>query len=306
MNGSPLDLQTLANSAFGVGLATRAPALLPVRVGRALGVALADLAASRRDSALFRTVRVNQWIVRGGQPNAKELDQIVRRVVRHRTRCVFDLYHAINRPAELAGLSPATVEMERLIERYCRASNTPGAVLAVPHLSNYDLVMLVSAGRGLRAQVLVHANPAPGYLRHYRIWAARGLDVTPVSVSALKQAVTRLKNGGLVIVGVDRPVSETAELIPFFGRPAPLPVGHIRLALAAGAPVIPVATPMLPDGTYALRFADPIAMIRLSNARETVRVNAEAVLRVIERFISQTPDEWLMFNRVWPDAPATV
>ena len=306
-----MDLQTLANSSFGVGLATRLPGLLPARVGRALGVALADLTASRRNSTLVRTVRANQWIARGGRPTDEELDRIVRRVLRHRTRCVFDLYHAIHRPEELARLSPPDAEMARIIERYCRASanegaGRPGVVIAAPHLSNWDLVMLASAARGLRAQVLAHPNPEPGYLRHYRIWASRGMEITPSSLGALRQATKRLRDGGIVIVGVDRVVSEMKQMISFFGHPSPLPVAHVRLALATGAPVIPFAAQMLADGTYAPRFGDPIPLVRVADADKTVRLNAEAVLSVMERFISQTPDQWLMFNPVWPDAPEPV
>lgn len=306
-----MNLQTLANSSFGVGVATQLPGLLPARIGRALSVALADLAAGRRDSALVRTVRANQWIARGGELAPEELDSIVRSVLRHRTRCVFDLYHAIHRPAELARLSPPDDEMERMIERYCRApanggAGRPGVIIAAPHLSNWDLVMLANATRGLRAQVLAHPNPEPGYLRHYRIWASRGLEITPSSLGALRQATKRLRDGGIVIVGVDRVVSEMKQKISFFGRPSPLPVAHVRLALKTDAPVVPFATQMRADGTYAPRFGAPIPMVRGTDADETVRLNAEAVLAVIEHFIRQTPDQWLMFNPVWPDAPDTI
>lgn len=301
-----MDFRALANSSFGVELATTLPRLLPPVIGRAIGAALADLAASRRHSVLVRTIRANQSIARGGQPTPAELDQIVRRVLRHRTRCVFDLYHNFYRPADLARLAPLTPQAERILDQYCRPQGAQGkgrsgVVIAVPHLSNYDLVMLVHAGRGLRAQTLVHPNPAPGYQRHYRLWASRGLEIIPSTPEAFRQVVAHLKAGGIVLAAIDRPVSSKTHMLSFFGRPSPLPVGHIRLALEAEVPVVPMAAQMLPDGTYVPKISDPIAMVRLPDYHETVRFNAEAVLSVVEQFVSQAPDQWLMFYPIWPD-----
>lgn len=299
-----MDLQTLLNSSWGTGLGIRLPGLLPPTIGNTIGAFLADAIASRRHSRISRAVRANQWVVRSGRATSSDLQQAVRNVLRHRARCLFDLYHNINRPDDLERLSPMTPEAMYLIELSRQGQR--GAVIAVPHLSNFDLVLIVLGRRGFKGQVLAHAQPIGGYRQHHRAWASSGIEITPATPATSEQSLDYLKRGGLVITGIDRPIPKKQHMLTFFGRPSPLPAGHIRLALEADVPVIPAAVQGRPDGTYALKVADSIEMTRHPDPRETVRLNAEAVLAAVEGFISQAPDQWLMFYPVWPDAPSAI
>ena len=307
-----MNLQTVLNSNIGTGLGASLPRLLPQAIGYPLGARVADIMASRRGSSLTCAVTANQSVVRGGvrggRLSSAELQQCVVRVLRYRARCLFDLFHNLARPdaaERFARLSPLTaaatfiIELSRLGKR--------GAVMAVPHMGGYELALLALAHRGFRAQVLTLAQPAGGYQRYYRMWAAAGLDVTPVSEASLHRATHHLKRGGVVVVAVDRPAPErtgASRVGPsFFGRSSRLAAGYTRLALTADVPVVPVAVHGHPDGTYLLSMADPIEMQHGVDPRETALRNGEVVLSALEPFVVQALDQWLMFYPVWPDTP---
>jgi KDO2-lipid IV(A) lauroyltransferase len=105
----------------------------------------------------------------------------------------------------------------------------------------------------------------------------------------------------VVATGIDRPINPNDPHLTFFGRPAALPVGHIRMALMAHARVVVVSSGMHPDGTYFAGFSEPIEMVRRPDKQEELVLNAERVLKMLEDPIRQAPEQWLMFYPVWPE-----
>ena len=106
----------------------------------------------------------------------------------------------------------------------------------------------------------------------------------------------------MVAIAGDRPVSDLDDAIPFFGRPARVPSGHVRLALQAGAPVIVGYSPRLAEtGRPTLHLDPPLEMIRTGNREEEVRINMQRVLQALEAPIRRWPDQWQMFVPVWPE-----
>jgi lauroyl/myristoyl acyltransferase len=109
-----------------------------------------------------------------------------------------------------------------------------------------------------------------------------------------------MRDGGLVVTAVDRPIRRKAHTLTFFGNPSPLPAGHIRMALKANVPVIPIAVKMTADGKYRVEIGDSIPMASHDNPDEAIRINAEAVLKALENFIRPNPEQWLMYYPAWP------
>ena len=90
--------------------------------------------------------------------------------------------------------------------------------------------------------------------------------------------------------------------IPFFGRPARVPSGHVRLALRTGA-VVSIAYCVLSPETqrYTAHLEPPMEMIRTGNREEEVRLNMRRILEVLERLIYHQAEQWQMFVPVWPE-----
>jgi len=176
-------------------------------------------------------------------------------------------------------------------------------LLIIPHCSNFDLVGRAAALKGIRYQVLSYPQPQSGYQQQNEIRSFMDVEVTPVSNESLRRAAERLRGGGTVLTGVDRPLSEARYRPHFFGRASNLPTGYVRLALREKAMVIVVSGITRPDGRYQAWASQPVRMKKDGNdpVEETLR-NTEAVLEVIEDLIRQAPQQWSMFYPVWPDA----
>jgi phosphatidylinositol dimannoside acyltransferase len=294
----PFDLQTLINSPIGVGLALGLGRFLPASVGYRLADRLALLIAAQKRSAIVRAVQANQWVVHAGDINSNALDSIVKAVFRNTAYCLYDFYHHLDRYTGMEKRIHFSPQSEALLES--RGSGESGVVIVGVHLSNFDLVAHEAARRGLKAMMLAYTNPGKGYQWQNELRRRAGLELVPASTQAARQAVRRLKQGGNVLTGIDRPIQDVKYQPIFFGRPANLPVHHVYLALAAQAPIVVVAAIKQPDDSYYIQVSEAVQMQPCLDREKEILVNAERVLKVAEGMIRQAPEQWSMFFPVWP------
>jgi lauroyl/myristoyl acyltransferase len=73
------------------------------------------------------------------------------------------------------------------------------------------------------------------------------------------------------------------------------------MAIQAGVPVIVASASMDQDSFYHIHFSDPIPMQTDEDAETEIRINGEAILKVIEARIRKNPEQWLMYYPAWPD-----
>ena len=294
-----LNFQSLTNSRAAVGLTLWIGKTLPLGMAYRLAEWFAGRIA-RRENSITRAVRSNQWVARGEKSTPAELDEAVHEVLCHAGRCFVDLYHNITDPEGLKTLFVLSDNVRKLIER--SQFDTPGAFIVATHPSAFDLVLLTLAYHGMNGKVLTYGNPTGGYKLQNDLRAATGLEITPVRGHETEvEVIEYMRSGGIVLTAIDRPIRNKAHTLTFFGQPSPLPAGHIRMALEAEVPVIVVAPQFMPDGTYHLRLSEPIYIQPHADPAEALRLHAEAVLKVIEGYIRQTPGQWMMYYPVWPE-----
>lgn len=297
-----MNIQAIINGLLGVSLAYGLSQVLPARPGYWLAERLGGWVGSRQRWPMVRAVRANQWVVGGGRWSEAALSDRVRAVFRSNARCLYDYYHLLHRPQAILN----RVDFDPAFEECIRRSQEGRAaqMLVIPHFSNFDLVGRAAALKGMQFQVLSYAQPQAGYQWQNELRNFKGMRVTPISNESLRQAAQRLRAGGTVLTGADRPLGEAAQRPRFFGRPANLPGGYTRLALRENAPIIVIAGITLHGGRYRAWASPPITMKTAADpATETLR-NSEAVLEVIEGLIRQAPEQWSMFYPVWPQALA--
>ena len=294
-----MDFQVLANSKSGVVLGSIIGGKFPSVLSYPLINFVARRLARSKTSPMVQVVRNNQKIVHGGPLSSISLDKLVEEVFVHAGRCFVDLYKNYNNPEALQRKIYVSEDIEKLI-RLSQGDNF-GAFLVVPHMSNFDLMLLAVAARGFKAKVLTLGNPTGGYKFQNEIRATSGLDIMPVSRRANINALRTLQNGGIVLAGIDRPIREKGRKLSFFGRPSPLSDGYIRMALRADVPVLVANVYMDEDGIYQTGLSEPVTMTRMDDSAMEVRYNAEKVLSVIEDCIRCHPTQWQMYYPVWPD-----
>lgn len=295
-----MNIQSIINSRYGVGLALGLGRSLHPGVGYRLANRVTDLIASQKQLHMVQVARANQWVVSGGTLAGRMLDQQTRRTFEHTGRCIYDLYHNLDSRKKILSLVRFPPEMETFIDDYLHGKRV-STVFASLHLSNFDLLGHALGIRGLKMQILSFPQPSGGYRLQNRLREDVGLDVTPISMTALRSAVNRLEAGEIVLTGAERPVAGAKYKVTFFGRQASMPVAHVRLAVKAKIPVTLVAGRMQPDGTYRLLMSEPIPMKMYTDLDKETVTNAEAVLRVAEEWIKQNPEQWSMYFSVWPE-----
>jgi len=293
-----MDIQDLTTSRYGVAFAIALARSLRPPVGYRVALRLADWMASFRHSRLVRAIRLNQWVIHNKALDGDALNLAAREVLRHAARCQYDLLRHVHDSTALLRLIRMDVEVERLIAASRR--DEAGCVVVGSHLSNFDLAIKAVGVAGVKAQILAIATPTSGYVWQNRLRSAPGVEITPINLRALAAAVERLRRGGIVVTGVDRPVPGRKEHLTFFDEDAALPTGHVRIAMDAGVPVRVVSTRMEGNGVYRISVSDPIPMRVGGNRKSEIRENAQRVLAVVEAHIRERPLQWLMFYPVWP------
>jgi KDO2-lipid IV(A) lauroyltransferase len=291
-------LQNLINGPLGVMVAMFLTRFLPSQIGYPLAEYLGRLIARNKNSSIVQSVRQNQWVASGCTVSSEHLDNLTNAVIINHARCLYDFYKYFNNPAKIRQIISLDDKFLEVIEK--SRSHSEAQILVIPHFSNYELAARAAAVQGLTMQVLSYPNPGHSYKWQNKFRNFMGIEVTPVSVSSLRQAAKRLNNGGTVLTGVDRPLGDSNSNPIFFGHPALLPTGYIRLAIKTNATIRVILCKTTSDPRYLLSVSDPISVDKLDNSENGLRRNAEKVLSVIEVLISKNPEYWSMFYPVWP------
>jgi KDO2-lipid IV(A) lauroyltransferase len=298
-----LNIQQFVTTEFGTKL-WMALGKLPLPAGRALARTATSILWRRRHTSLYRILYDNQAVVHGPGASPEQIHQAVGAVLRHAGMTAIDLMYIASRGDEAIR---AAVEFSPEVWRHRDAAMATGrgVLICGCHLSNFNLGFLAFSLLGIPVRVLSMAGPTGGHqvIQDFR---ARGvIEQSAIDGPSLRAAIKHLRAGGVAATGVDWPLAGLSEeRLPFFGRPATLPTGHIRLAMSSGAVLLPVCFRWSPERGY-YGQTDPHLDLELTGDRATdVRHNALRLLSVIEKWIAESPDQWLMYHRMWPEDDA--
>jgi lauroyl/myristoyl acyltransferase len=250
---------------------------------------------------MFRTLRENLSHV---VPEADDaaLDDLAERAVYQAGCCYFDMIHF--RPNDLRKRDILVYDAAQWEAVRRLMDDERGMIIVGPHLSNFDLAAQWFVVQGYALHALSLANPDRGDRVVNAMRRQRGIVVTPINVNALRKAMRRLREGGIVITGVDRPASYDGERTPFFGVPAPVPRGHVRLALQTGARLVVAYCIRQPDGRYELHLSPPIEVERTGDRDADTERTVRLVLTLVEEAIRGAPEQWVMLVPVWREPGA--
>jgi KDO2-lipid IV(A) lauroyltransferase len=260
----------------------------PARLRAAAGVAAV---AARWFPAERAVVRRNlARIVPAASPRA--LDALVAGVFRHFAVCFADLI-STNRGA---GLDALVADVAGAADLARVAAAGRGVVVLTAHLGNWELAGRLLARRGARpTHVVVAAEADPAVERFLRGGEMPLRFVTRAAPTASLSLVTALRRGEIVALQGDRALGTRGDVWqPFFGAPAPFPLGPFVLARAAGAPVMPAFCLLDADRRYRIVVGEP----------RSVEAGGEAAalgrwVEVLEGLVRRHPEQWFNFYDVW-------
>jgi len=274
-------------------------------IPRSWNYALAAFVArvmARRRNGMFCGVRANLVHVLGPQATARTLDDYARRAIEHAGRTYVDMFGA-NPEDYSSGRVKLQVDPAVWAHTLETMRDPRGTILVGPHMGNFDLAAQWMASQGVRMQFLSLADPDSGTRVMNALRESRGIIVTPIEPGSLRLALKHLRGGGVAVTGIDRVISPRDDLVPFFDAPAPMPNGHVRLAIQAGCRIVVACCIQEPDGDYRFIIAPPLEMEVTGDRRKDVQHNTRRVLLVAEEMIRSAPEQWLMFHPIWDLPP---
>lgn len=295
-----ISFSKLINQSIVIQLAMLLGKVLPRESGLKLASFIGTRLGSNKKNPMVKAIRANQWVIHNQRLSSKELDELPKIVFRSAAKCTFDYFHFLTRPEGLSDLVDFSPEARHTIERI---HNNEATVVVCPHLSNFELMGYVLTLNDVDVQVLSFPNPRGSYKMQNQLRESLGIMVTPMSLSAFRQARKRLKEGGSILTGFDRPLSgkQIEKYKPtWFGYETKLPVTYTRMAKEADAPVIIMTATSQPDGRYMLEGSKPIWMKPADDLETTILNNANRVLQEAEGWIKKYAQQWAMFYPVWP------
>jgi KDO2-lipid IV(A) lauroyltransferase len=182
-----------------------------------------------------------------------------------------------------------------------------GAICITPHLGNWEIGGLLFSFRGGSLNVLT-LDERDLDTRSFReeMRRRRGIKILYInpeddSPMAILDAVKALRRNEIVAMLGDRIESQKTMVFDFFGRKTAFPVGVAILAMATGAPVLPVFVVMGSNRKYKGIIEPPIYFNPSSRKdRETViQEGMEKLIKKFEAYIEKYPDQWYNFYSYW-------
>jgi KDO2-lipid IV(A) lauroyltransferase len=265
---------------------------IPLRLGRAFGVALGALAyrVVRRE----RAKAMRNLAIAFPEKTTIEHDAIVRGMFRHLGMSLFEIFWLPNLTKEKVNQWTVYEGFEHVNE-FLEAGK--GGVLFTGHCGNWEWLSTSVSTLGYDVNVIareIYESRLNDFIVGIR--ATRGVKtIARGSASAAKELLRALRSRGLLGVLIDQRIKAENVEVPFFGVPATTPVGPAKLAIRAGAVAMAVFIERRPDGRQHVRFEPPVYTTRDTDATELTALMTKA----IEEQIRRVPEQWVWMHERW-------
>lgn len=222
-------------------------------------------------------------------------------VYRHFGRVAFDLLWMQGR-SEAEILALVTFEhVERVAPVFAKGK---GAVMVAAHIGNWEIHAIAHAFRHEWAALV--ARPLDNPWLDARLVALRTLSGNRVISKhrALHDILGYLKQNRMVAILIDQNTQASDGIfVDFFGRPACTTTVAAALAVKTGCGLAPVRTVLERDGRYRLIYEEPLQWTPSGDRRADVARLTQELTKVVERWVRDTPEQWLWLHRRWKTQP---
>jgi KDO2-lipid IV(A) lauroyltransferase len=117
--------------------------------------------------------------------------------------------------------------------------------------------------------------------------------------SQVRTIYRSLRDGSVLLLAIDRNVTEAGVPVRFFDAVADLPGGPVELAMRLKVPLVPAVTYRLPNRKNVVIIRPPIEIERTGDNERDIETNLRKAVQVLEEFIIKAPDQWTVLQKVW-------
>ncbi|MFD8600059.1 phosphatidylinositol mannoside acyltransferase [Kitasatospora sp. NPDC059646] len=271
---------------------------LPEPVARGLFNVIADV-AWRRQGKGVRQLEANLARVHP-DADAARLRELSRAGMRSYLRYWMESFRLSTWSPERIAAGMQVKGLEQLNEAMAAGR---GAVLALPHMANWDLAgaWIASAGGFRFTTVAERLKPESLFDRFVAYRESLGMEVlalTGSDVSVVGTLARRLRDGKLVCLVGDRDLSAAGIPVDFFGEPTRMPAGPALLAQRTGAALFPVS--LWYDGPLLRAEVHPeVVPSGVGERQEQVAAMTQATADVWAEAIREHSVDWHMLQKLW-------
>ncbi len=184
-------------------------------------------------------------------------------------------------------------------------SDGRGVVMVSIHLGNLEMIIYRMLLHDVTFTIPVERVEPPelfDYISNIRM--NKGMNLVPID-GPLISMIRTLRKGGVAGVAGDRDVTGTGQVFDFFGHPAHLPDGHVRLAIKAKVPLIIGFSHRHPDQTHTAHFLPPFYVPTEGTEEERLAAGMNYIVTAMEQAIQANPEQWTLTVSIWADEKAT-
>jgi lauroyl/myristoyl acyltransferase len=272
---------------------------LPRRLGYALAIVVARVAFIAARTARRRTL----FNLRRALPELSEpeLVALTYRNFRNHSKAYADLMRLPRMRVEELRPLLVTEGNEHLESA---RSHGRGVFVISAHMGSWEIAAAIWSATVAPVSLFAEVLEPPELYDWYRRTRARlGISVLPLTQGGLRQVFRALDANEMVITAVDRDVLGTGRMFDFFGHPARIPTGPVEISLRRGTPILPVCVFRLPDDRLKAVGLPPILEPPTGDRSADVERVTSRLLRDLEGFIREHPDQWHLPHRIWEDSP---
>ncbi|MCL4394810.1 MAG: lysophospholipid acyltransferase family protein, partial [Chloroflexi bacterium] len=177
-----------------------------------------------------------------------------------------------------------------------------GVIAGSGHFGAWDLVINMAAAYLETKIVVPNERLKPERLFQYVLGLRRqqGIDIVPLDV-APRAMIKALRAGQMVGLAYDRDITHSGPMVDFLGGPTQMPDGAVQLSLRYGSPVVVGFSVRQPDNRCIVYIEPPMRFESTGDPTRDIRDGVQRIANVLERYVRQYPDQWLMFQRIWDE-----
>lgn len=286
-------------------LSSRVARLLPERVLYSVADVLGDanyaLIPGYRRNVLANLQHV---YAATGRPEPSMAD--VRRVFRISARDWADLL-VVPKRSKAQFRADVQLDPESKARLDAAVAGGKGCVLITAHLGAFDFIGHYLHAVDYKLQIMTGRTTSRlvfdgvTYLRQ-----SNGLPLVEANASGVRKTLQAVHHGDCAVLVTDRDFFNNGVDVTFFGKKTRLPPGAVRIARDTGAPIVPVYGERLAEGGHRITIHEPFTVARTTDLQTDLAAGMKDVVASLETAIARIPDQWVMFQAVWPSEASGV
>ncbi len=270
--------------------------ILPYRLALALGAGLAWLAFYVFRFRVSEAVRRIQYVL-GDSVTPTEARQIAWRSLRNLFFNGIEILRFPRMTKEWVETHVDTSSVDFIKSHWDPAR---GAILAVPHMGNWDLAGVGANLMGLPIFFMARRQKNPltdEFLNQLR--GVTGVETILTDSHSLRKVIRNIKKGKIFAMLPDVRARESGRLVPFLGGEAALATGMELFARHAQVPIFPAHA--IREGWSRHRWVvfEPVYPDPTKDREVDQERLMKEVMALFDGVIRQHPDQYFWFNKRW-------